>query len=200
MKRAFDILVGSAALILLAPVIVLTGLVVLFALGRPVFFRQMRAGLGGRDFAVLKFRTMNMVFGPDGLPLPDDARLTPIGRQLRRFRLDELPEFVQVVGGRMSFVGPRPLPRALLEERGVLKARCSVRPGLTGLAQVSGNTLLDNDEKFAIDLYYADNRTLMGDLSIILATMKTIVVGEQRDEETIGKALRHADGLAWRSR
>lgn len=192
-KRVFDILAATVCLILLSPIIALLGIAVFVAMGRPVLFRQVRAGLNGRDFTLAKFRSMRDTFGPNGTLLPDDMRTTALGGALRRFRLDELPEFWLIVTGDMSFVGPRPLPRSLLEERGFLEARCQVRPGLTGLAQVSGNTLLTNDEKFAIDLYYVDHHSIREDLRIILATIGTVIGGERRNESLIRKALQHAD-------
>lgn len=193
LKRVFDVLAAAFALILVSPIIALLAIAVAVSMGRPIFFRQTRAGLGGRDFTLIKFRSMRIACAADGQPLPDEARVTPIGRIMRRFRLDELPELWQILIGDMSFVGPRPLPRALLEERGVLATRCRLRPGLTGLAQVSGNTLLNNTEKFAVDLFYVDHESLIEDLRIIGATLRTVVTGERRDESLIQKALRYAN-------
>jgi lipopolysaccharide/colanic/teichoic acid biosynthesis glycosyltransferase len=193
-KRLFDVLASVFGLLMLGPVFLILAVAILFSMGRPILFRQMRAGLDGRDFTLSKFRSMRNALGPDGTPLPDEVRVTRVGRILRRFRVDELPEFWLIATGKMSFVGPRPLPRSLLEEKGVLEARCRSRPGLTGLAQVSGNTLLTNTEKFAIDLYYVDHHSLLGDLRIILATVRTVIAGERRDEPLIRKALQHAHG------
>lgn len=199
-KRLFDIFAASIAIVLMSPIIALLALIILFGMGRPVLFRQTRAGLGGADFTLTKFRTMRSAFEADGKPLPDDQRVTAIGRFLRRSRLDELPELWLIVRGAMSFVGPRPLPRGLLEERGVLVARSRVRPGLTGLAQVSGNTLLTNSEKFAIDLYYVDHRSMLRDLGLIASTIWTVIAGERRDEPLIRKALQLAERVDRRSR
>lgn len=200
LKRAFDLTTGLLGLALLSPLLPVLAVAVLASLGRPVLFRQVRAGLNGRDFTLAKFRSMRDDRDPDGTLLSDEARVTAVGRMLRRFRLDELPEFWLIVTGAMSMVGPRPLPRQLLEQAGVLQARCRARPGLTGLAQVSGNTLLTNAEKFAVDLWYVDHQSVLGDLRIILATIRTVATGERRDEPLIRKALQHAHGSDRRGR
>jgi len=199
-KRVFDIATALVGLILFAPVMLGLAIVVAMSMGRPVLFRQVRAGLDGKDFTLTKFRSMRTAFAADGSPLPDEARLTQVGLILRRFRVDELPEFWQILTGDMSLVGPRPLPRILLEQRGLLETRCAVRPGLTGLAQVSGNTLLDTGEKFAIDLYYVAHRSLVGDVAIVLKTLRTVVAGEERDEPLIRKAVQYANGPDRRGR
>jgi len=187
-KRAFDIAAATAGLVLLAPVLVVTALAVRTSMGSPVLFRQVRAGLGGGEFELFKFRTMREAYDDAGAPLPDEERVTAVGRALRRTRLDELPELLLVLSGAMSLVGPRPLPKATLVAHGVLEQRSRVRPGLTGLAQVSGNTLLSNEEKFAIDSYYGEHHSLAGDLLILMATLRTIVQGERRDERMIEMA------------
>lgn len=199
-KRAFDMLAGIVALIVFAPLMVVLAIAVIVSMGRPILFRQTRAGLGGRDFTLAKFRSMHDAVDAEGQPLPDEARVTRVGTILRRFRVDELPEFWQILTGDMSLVGPRPLPRLLLERQGILAARCIVRPGLTGLAQVSGNTLLTTDEKFAIDLYYVEHRSLLGDVGIVLKTLHTVAFGEKRDEDLIKKAATHADSIDRRGR
>lgn len=200
LKRAFDLAIGLFGLVLLSPLFPVLAVAVMASLGRPVLFRQVRAGLNGRDFTLVKFRSMRNDLDVNGTPLPDEARVTAVGRTLRRFRLDELPEFWLIATGEMSMVGPRPLPRRLLEEAGVLQSRCRARPGLTGLAQVSGNTLLTNGEKFAVDLWYVDHQSVWRDLGIILATIRTVVTGERRDEPLIRKALQHAHGPDRRGR
>ena len=188
-KRTFDIFATMAGLVLLAPLLAATALAVWLSMGSPVLFRQVRAGLHGAEFELFKFRTMREAYDHDGAPLPDEERVTRVGRALRRTRLDELPELLLVLSGAMSLVGPRPLPKATLVAHGVLDRRSKVRPGLTGLAQVSGNTLLSNEEKFAIDNYYGASHSLGGDLIILLATVRTIALGERRDEDMIERAM-----------
>jgi lipopolysaccharide/colanic/teichoic acid biosynthesis glycosyltransferase len=188
-KRLFDIVVGGAALLLLTPVMVAVAGTVFASVGSPILFRQRRSGLGGRDFVLFKFRTMRDMRDENGVPLSDEQRVTRVGRLLRRTRLDELPELVLVIAGKMSLVGPRPLPGETLESYGVTDVRSRVRPGLTGLAQVSGNTLLSNEEKFAIDALYTTGHTLLGDLGILLATLRTVALGERRNEVVIQEAL-----------
>ena len=170
-----------------------TGLAVHLSVGSPILFRQQRAGLRGHEFQLFKFRTMREAFGENGAPLSDEQRVTRVGRFLRRARLDELPELLLVAGGEMSLVGPRPLPAATLVSHGVLDVRSTVRPGLTGLAQVSGNTLLSNEEKFAVDIYYNAHHSVAGDLLILLQTLQTVIRGERRNEALIQKAKAYAD-------
>jgi lipopolysaccharide/colanic/teichoic acid biosynthesis glycosyltransferase len=169
-------------------------------MGRPILFRQMRVGQFGREFTLAKFRSMRDAYDHCSEPLPDAVRITAIGRILRRYRLDELPELWQIAVGDMSFVGPRPLPKSLIASDNLFHDRCRVRPGLTGLAQVSGNTLLSNGEKFAIDLYYVDHQSMVGDLGIVFATFMMIARGEHRNEPIIRKALQYASSVNRRSR
>jgi lipopolysaccharide/colanic/teichoic acid biosynthesis glycosyltransferase len=170
MKRCIDLVVASAAAVLLFPVILIVGISVFIAIGRPVLFRQLRPGLHGRPFAMVKFRTMR-----DG-PEPDAERLTRLGRLLRASSLDELPELWNIVKGDMSIVGPRPLLMDYLPlysaEQG---RRHEVRPGLTGLAQVSGRNAITWDRKFALDVWYVDNRSLWLDVKIMAVTFIKIV-------------------------
>lgn len=194
LKRGCDLILGSAALILSLPLIVLIGLGVLAMDGRPVLFRQVRVGRGGVPFTMVKFRTMRTQYDESGGLLPDDRRVTPLGAFLRRFRLDELPELWLVVTGRMSLVGPRPLPREVLEGLPGREERSSLRPGLTGLAQVSGNTQLTNREKIALDLYYRRHWSLALDVRIMFRTLATLAFGGRRDEALIGRALLECGG------
>jgi len=144
---------------------------VYFSMGRPVLFRQRRAGRRGQPFTLLKFRTMREVIGPDGRPLPDGQRLTPLGRWLRRLSLDELPQLLNVLRGDMSLVGPRPLLVEYLDRYTPEQARRhEVRPGITGWAQVNGRNALAWEEKFVLDVWYVDHRTLWLDLRILLRT------------------------------
>lgn len=168
-------------LVLILPMLLIVAGLVVCSLGRPVLFRQMRSGRGGVPFRMVKFRTMHELRDEAGNLLPDELRTTGVGRFLRRSRLDELPELVNVVAGDMNLVGPRPLlPETIAEmgEGGVLRG--SVRPGLTGLAQVSGNTLLGRDEKLALDTWYVRNRSWWLDWRIVLRTVAVVIAGERR--------------------
>jgi lipopolysaccharide/colanic/teichoic acid biosynthesis glycosyltransferase len=189
LKRAFDIIFGLAAFLLCIPILLVIAALVLVLDGRPVMFRQVRIGLGGVPFTIFKFRTMRTAYDESGKLLPDDRRTTALGAFLRRFRLDELPEFWLVFTGRMSLVGPRPLPQYVLDGLPGAEERSTMRPGLTGLAQVSGNIQLDNREKFAVDLYYGRHRTTVLDLKIMFRTLSTLAFGGRRDEALIERAL-----------
>lgn len=181
---------GLAALALVAaiPLMLLAAVAVATVLGRPVLFRQRRAGQGGREFRLVKFRSMPEA-GASGQPLPDDARLTRFGRLLRRSRLDELPELWNIVRGEMSFVGPRPLLPETVRAMGPAGTRRGlVRPGLTGWAQVNGNALLSDADKLALDLWYIDNRSLTRDGKIILRTFAMLTRGERISRINIGRA------------
>ena len=165
MKRAFDVLVVILAAPLWIPVAVLVALSVLVFLGTPVFFRDVRAGLNGRPFALVKFRSMREGAGTDA------ERLTRFGRFLRASSLDELPELWNVLKGDMSLVGPRPLPIRYLPRYTAEQARRhEVRPGVTGLAQVNGRNALEWDEKFRYDVAYVDSHSFAGDLKILAQT------------------------------
>ena len=171
-KRAFDVVASLLMLILLSPALLLVAMLILVTLGRPIFFRQQRPGLGGRPFGLIKFRSMANRTGPDGSPLADEERLGAIGRLLRSTSLDEVPELLNVLRGDMSLVGPRPLlmeylPLYSAEQR----RRHEVRPGLTGLAQVSGRNALDWEEKFALDVRYVDEWSMALDVRILAATL-----------------------------
>lgn len=189
MKRLLDVLLAVVLGIVFSPVIILTALMVLASLGRPAIFVQRRAGLGGTEFALLKWRSMTNATDERGQPLPDELRVTPVGRLIRRVRVDELPSILNILRGDISFVGPRPLPLTSPINQAAGGTRLAVRPGLTGLAQVNGNTLLSGQEKLAIDLYYIRHRSLIGDLLIIWQTILTVVLGERRNEALIGRAL-----------
>ena len=159
-KRPFDILLSAPGLILLAPVIALVAVAVAAALGRPVFFRQVRPGLGGRPFRLVKFRTMLDAVDSHGKPLDDSRRLTRFGRILRATSLDELPELWNVLKGDMSLVGPRPLLMHYLPLYTPEQARRhDVRPGLTGWTQVNGRNALSWSQKLAFDTWYVDHRS-----------------------------------------
>jgi len=177
MKRLFDVLAASLALILLAlPLLVLTW-VIRRKLGSPVLFCQVRPGLHGRPFTMVKFRTMTDERGPDGALLPDAQRLTPFGRFLRASSLDELPELWNVLRGDMSLVGPRPLLMEYLPLYTPEQARRhEVRPGITGWAQVNGRNAISWEDKFKLDIWYVDNSSLWLDIKILWLTVKKVLV------------------------
>ena len=189
MKRFSDVVLALSLCIAFLPVIAVTAILVFASLGSPIIFVQKRAGRGGRIFALLKWRSMTNATAKDGELLPDDERVTPVGLLIRRLRIDELPSVLNILRGDLSFVGPRPLPAIAPINQAFGGARLTVHPGLTGLAQVSGNTLLSNEEKLAIDLHYIGKRSFLGDLVIIWWTVVTVVRGERRDELLIQRAL-----------
>jgi len=179
MKRIIDTLFVLLALPLLLPVMPLLAWLVRHKLGRPIFFRQTRPGLHGRPFNMIKFRTMTDARGADGQLLPDAERLTTFGRFLRASSLDELPELWNVLRGNMSLVGPRPLLMAYLPLYSPEQARRhDVRPGITGWAQVNGRNTLSWDDKFKLDVWYVDNRSLWLDIKILWLTARKVLVRE----------------------
>ena len=170
MKRLFDILLVVVALPLWLPLLGIVALVVLAVEGRPVFFRQERAGKGGKPFMMLKIRTMRDGEGTD------DERLTRLGRFLRASSLDELPELLHVLAGTMSLVGPRPLPTRYLPRYSPEQARRhEVRPGITGWAQVHGRNQVSWEEKFEYDVWYVDHRSLLLDVKILFMTVLPVL-------------------------
>ena len=172
MKKLLDIVLILLTSPIWLPALAATALAVRLALGRPVFFRQARAGLQGRSFTLLKFRTMRMGEGTDA------ERLTRFGRRLRTTSLDELPELFHVIQGEMSLVGPRPLPvRYLPRYTPEQMRRHEVRPGLTGWAQVHGRNALTWEEKFRLDVWYVDHRCLWLDLRILAMTVWQVARG-----------------------
>lgn len=170
-KRLFDVVFACIFLFLLSPLLLLTAIAVRIGIGSPVIFRQARGGLYGREFMILKFRTMTDRRGEDGSLLPDGERLTRLGRILRRTSIDELPQLVNILRGEMSFVGPRPqLSEFLPHYTEAESERHGVRPGLTGLAQVSGRGALPWKKRFALDAEYAKRISFLLDLKIIILT------------------------------
>lgn len=179
MKRLFDILFSLAVLVGTALPMAVLCVAIAVKMGRPVFFRQKRPGRDGKIFEMIKFRTMTSACGPDGKLLPDAERLTPLGNFLRRSSLDEFPEFINVLKGEMSVVGPRPLLVQYLPRYSPEQARRhEVRPCVTGWAQVNGRNAISWDEKFRLDVWYVDHRSLLLDLRIIALTVKKVFVRE----------------------
>jgi lipopolysaccharide/colanic/teichoic acid biosynthesis glycosyltransferase len=178
LKRAVDVVGAGAALIVLSPLLAVLALAVRLRMGSPVLFRQPRPGLHGQTFEILKFRTMTDARDQRGEPLPDAERLTAFGRFLRRTSLDELPEFLNVLRGEMSLVGPRPLRVEYLPLYSPEQSRRhDVRPGITGWAQVNGRNAVSWNEKFELDVWYVDHRSLRLDLQILWATVAEVVGG-----------------------
>jgi lipopolysaccharide/colanic/teichoic acid biosynthesis glycosyltransferase len=170
-KRALDLCAAAALLLLCAPLLAGISVALRLRQGSPILFRQRRPGRDGRPFELLKFRTMLDAHGPDGRPLPDDQRLTAIGRLLRSTSLDELPQLWNVLEGKVSLVGPRPLLMQYLPRYSPDQARRhDVLPGITGWAQVNGRNAISWEQKFALDLWYVDNWSLALDLRILLMT------------------------------
>jgi lipopolysaccharide/colanic/teichoic acid biosynthesis glycosyltransferase len=178
-KRLIDLVGSIAGIMLLGPVLLAAMLAIRIQMGRPVFFSQLRPGLHGKPFRMLKLRTMHNVVGRRGNTTPDSERLTSLGRFLRASSIDELPSLWNIVKGEMSLIGPRPL---LIDYLGLYSPeqarRHEVRPGLTGWAQVNGRNTLSWNEKFALDIWYVDNRSLALDLRILWLTVKKVLARE----------------------
>lgn len=174
-KRILDIILSLIAIIVTLPIFLIVGILVLIFIGQPAIFRQKRPGKNEKIFTMYKFRTMTNKKDENGNLLPDELRLTKLGKFLRKTSLDEIPEFINILKGDMSFVGPRPL---LVEYLPYYKEeehhRHDVRPGLTGLAQVNGRNNLDWNDKFQKDLEYVNNITFINDVKIIIDTIKIV--------------------------
>lgn len=176
MKRAFDLFVGAVGLVLLSPLLALLAVVVWCSVGRPVLFRQMRPGLNGELFWLIKFRTMTDERDAEGTLLPEAERLTRVGRFLRSTSLDELPELWNVVKGDMSLVGPRPLlPEYLPRYTSRQARRHEVRPGITGWAQINGRNAVSWEDRFELDVWYVENRSFLLDLRILAQTIVQVI-------------------------
>ena len=177
LKRLFDIVASALGLIILSPVIAIVAWQIKKKLGSPVLFRQVRPGLNGKPFEMVKFRTMRDAIDANGNPLPDSERMTPFGSFLRSSSLDELPELWNVLKGDMSLVGPRPLLMEYLplynDEQ---KRRHQARPGVTGWAQINGRNAISWEEKFKLDTWYVDNQNLWLDIKIIFLTIKKVFI------------------------
>lgn len=179
LKRIIDVLIAGLVLGVALPVLIAVGVGVWIDVGRPILFRQMRAGLGGREFGLKKFRTMHDFLDGAGNSLPDQARLTAFGRWLRRTSLDELPELWNVLAGEMSLVGPRPLLMSyncLYSEKQL--RRLLMPPGLTGWAVVNGRNSISWEEKFALDIWYVENWSIWLDGRILVLTVGKVLSGQ----------------------
>jgi sugar transferase EpsL len=178
-KRTVDLIVSSALLTAFSPLLFAVGILLFLTMGRPALFRQRRAGRYGRPFIVYKFRTMTDERGAQGQPVADRERVTRVGRLLRLFSMDELPQLWNVLRGEMSLVGPRPLLMQYLERYSAEEMkRHQVKPGITGWAQVNGRNATSWQERFALDVWYVENWSLELDARILVRTLWTVLAGE----------------------
>lgn len=183
LKRLLDIIIASTALIILSPLYIYVAYKVKKNLGSPVLFRQIRPGLHGKPFEMIKFRTMRDAVDAQGNPLPDSERLTPFGQMLRSTSLDEMPELWNVIKGDMSVVGPRPLLMEYLPLYNSEQAKRNlVRPGMTGWAQINGRNAIGWDEKFKLDTWYVEHQSIWLDFKIMLLTVKKVLAKDDISE------------------
>lgn len=184
-KRFLDIVLSLLAIIILSPVMLITAILVRIKLGSPIIFKQPRPGKDEKIFNMYKFRSMTSEKDENGELLPDEVRLTSFGNKLRSTSLDELPELFNILKGDMSIIGPRPLLVRYLERyNDEQKHRHDVRPGLTGLAQVNGRNAISWEDKFKYDVEYTRKVTFIGDIKILLKTVKAVFVKEGISSET----------------
>uniref|UniRef100_A0A7C3RL94 Sugar transferase n=1 Tax=Dictyoglomus thermophilum TaxID=14 RepID=A0A7C3RL94_DICTH len=178
-KRLIDVIGSLIGLTISSPLIIIISVIIYFTMGRPIFFKQIRPGLNGKPFVIYKFRTMLDLRDENGNLLPDEKRLTPIGKFLRNTTLDELPEFWNVLKGDMSLVGPRPLLMEYLDRYNPEQARRhEVKPGMTGWAQINGRNTISWEEKFKLDVWYVDNWNILLDLKIVFLTILKVIKRE----------------------
>ena len=195
-KRLLDIILSLLAIIITLPIFLIVGIIVLIFIGKPVLFRQKRPGKNEQIFTMYKFRTMTNKKDKDGNLLPDEVRLTKLGKLLRKTSLDEIPEFINILKGDMSFVGPRPLLiRDMVFMSDKIRKRHTVRPGLTGLAQVSGRNAITWDNKFKYDLEYIKNITFINDLKIMIKTFFSVIKREGIGSDGSDLSLDYGDYL-----
>lgn len=193
LKRVFDLLAALLLLLVLGVPMLMIGLLVRIFMGTPVIFRQVRPGLHGKLFTMMKYRTMTDARGPDGRLLPDSERLVPLGKFLRATSLDELPELLNVIKGEMSLVGPRPLLVEYLERYTPEQARRhEVRPGITGWAQVNGRQSILFSKRLELDVWYVDNWSFWLDVRILLMTLGKAV---RRSDVILGQDVKDVDDL-----
>ena len=184
LKRVLDVVIASTALMLLSPVYFFVAYKVRKNLGSPVLFRQVRPGLHGKPFEMIKFRSMKDAVDENGNPLPDSERLTPFGQMLRATSLDEMPELCNVIKGEMSIVGPRPLLMEYLPLYNSQQAkRHNVRPGMTGHAQVNGRNAISWEEKFKLDTWYVEHQSIWLDFKIMFKTVHKVLAKDDISAE-----------------
>jgi lipopolysaccharide/colanic/teichoic acid biosynthesis glycosyltransferase len=176
-KRSLDFLVSAILLVLVGPVLVILALMICVVMGRPVLFLQVRSGLNGKPFKIIKLRTMKKIDSEDKISLSDKERLTPFGQFLRSTSIDEMPELLNVIKGDMSLVGPRPLLMEYLPLYSKKQnRRHEVLPGITGWAQINGRNSISWEEKFELDVWYVDNQSFCLDLEILFQTIKKVLL------------------------
>ena len=196
MKRLIDVAFALILIVTLLPLWLIGGLLAFFDVGSPVLFWQRRAGLGGQDFQLYKIRTLRPAFDRTGQKIPEERRLSWIGRLLRQTRLDELPQLLSVLDGDMSLIGPRPLlPQDQPPDPSL---RLMVRPGITGWAQVNGGALLSPEEKEALDAWYIGHASLGLDLRIMAMTVRSLLCGDRRSEQALAQARNERSEPAYR--
>jgi lipopolysaccharide/colanic/teichoic acid biosynthesis glycosyltransferase len=179
LKPFFDILIASIALLLLSPIFIIITICLWFLNDKAPFFTQKRPGKDEKIFSILKFKTMDNKTDASGNLLPDSERLTVVGRIIRKTSLDELPQLINIIRGEMSFIGPRPLlVRYLPYYTETEKKRHSIKPGITGLAQVSGRNMLNWDDRLAMDVEYQKHMSFMLDLKIGIKTVKNVLTSK----------------------
>ena len=195
-KRILDIILSLIAIIVTLPIFLIVGILILIFIGQPAIFRQKRPGKNERIFTMYKFRTMTNKKDEDGNLLPDELRLTKLGKFLRKTSLDEIPEFINILKGDMSLVGPRPmLVRDMVFFDEETLKRQSVMPGLTGWAQANGRNSINWDDRFKHDLYYVEHLSLKMDLKVILLTIKTVLKREGIGEDGGDLSIDYGDYL-----
>ncbi|MEM7552769.1 MAG: sugar transferase [Cyanobacteria bacterium P01_A01_bin.84] len=192
-KKLLDRLIAAIALFCLIPLLIIVAIAVHFRMGDPILFTQTRSGRRGRIFKVYKFRSMTNDCDRNGNLLSDEDRLTSFGKFIRRVKLDETLQLWNILKGDMSFVGPRPtLPEQVQDYQDWQKTRLYVTPGLTGWAQVNGNTELTWTERICLDIWYLHHWSLWMDMEILLKTLLVVIWGERRNEKALSKALKYA--------
>ncbi len=194
LKRVIDIIGALIGLVVSAPIMVIVSLIIYLTMGKPIFFKQVRSGMNGKPFVIYKFRTMLDLRDENGNLLPDEKRITNLGKIMRFLRLDELPELFNILKGDMSIIGPRPtLVEQVSSYNSFQKRRLHVRPGLTGWAQINGNTKLSWDDRILLDIWYIDHWSLILDFKIILSTVRVVFNGENINLNALEEAKKYAD-------
>ena len=182
-KRAFDLVISTSGLIILSPVLLIISVLIISIQGFPILFRQIRPGYKGKPFAIYKFRTMSETTDAEGKLLPEEQRITNLGKILRATSLDEILELVNVFKGEMSMVGPRPLLMQYLTRYSVEQSRRhDVLPGISGWAQVNGRNAITWEEKFTLDVWYVDHWSFWLDIKILFLTIWKVIIREGIDE------------------
>ncbi|HSX19742.1 MAG TPA: sugar transferase [Gammaproteobacteria bacterium] len=189
MQRFLEYLLASCLIISLAPFMLIVSLLILITMGRPIFFTQLRTGLHAKPFKIIKFRTMDVSDKPDDETHGDDTRLTPLGKWLRKFSIDEWPQLFNIIKGDLSFVGPRPLLTYHLKNYTPEQSRRhQVKPGLTGWAQINGRNSIKWEDKLKLDVWYVDHKSWWLDLKIVLITLFVVITAKdvEYQQHTVG--------------